>query len=106
MLAYQARSPLRQACCQIHKSFYIPSVIISHFFQQELHNKLQMEKSRLAAAVQACEAATASISRPSSPLEASIHPIPERELTVRAKLEDLIDQVRRIFDRESSCHQY
>lgn len=60
---------------------------------QTLHNKLQAEKSRLAVAVQACEAATASISRPSSPLESAMQPIPERELIVRAKLEDLIDQV-------------
>lgn len=64
---------------------------------QSLHNKLQAEKSRLALAVQACEAATASISRPSSPLEATIQQIPEKELMVRAKLEDLIDQV--IFRR-------
>lgn len=60
---------------------------------QNLHNKLQGEKSRLAIAVQACEAATASISRPSSPLEPNIPQIPEKELHVRAKLEDLIDQV-------------
>lgn len=60
---------------------------------QVLHNKLNTEKSRLALAVQACEAATASISRPSSPLEATIQQIPEKELAVRAKLEDLIDQV-------------
>lgn len=63
---------------------------------QSIHNKLQAEKSRLAVAVQACEAATASISRPSSPLETAMHQIPEKELVVRAKLEDLIDQV--IFD--------
>lgn len=58
-----------------------------------LHSKLQGEKSCLALAVQACEAATASISRPSSPLETAMQPIPEKELIVRAKLEDLIDQV-------------
>lgn len=62
---------------------------------QNLHNKLQGEKSRLAIAVQACEAATASISRPSSPLEPNIPQIPEKELHVRAKLEDLIDQVNK-----------
>lgn len=61
---------------------------------QNLHNKLQGEKSRLAVAVQACESATASISRPSSPLEPHIPQIPEKELLVRGKLEDLIDQVR------------
>lgn len=60
---------------------------------QTLHNKLQGEKSRLAIAVQACESATASISRPSSPLEPHIPQIPEKELLVRGKLEDLIDQV-------------
>lgn len=60
---------------------------------QNLHNKLQNEKSRLAIAVQACEAATASISRPSSPLDTTQQPIPEKELMVRARLEDLIDQV-------------
>lgn len=62
---------------------------------QNLNNKLQAEKSRLAAAVQACEAATASISRPSSPLESAMQAIPERELVVRAKLEDLLDQVNK-----------
>lgn len=60
---------------------------------QTLHNKLQSEKGRLAIAVQACESATASISRPSSPLEPHIPQIPEKELMVRGKLEDLIDQV-------------
>ena len=60
-----------------------------------MHNRLQMEKSRLAAAVQACEAATASISRPGSPIHGTtINAVPERELQVKAKLEDLIDQVR------------
>lgn len=60
---------------------------------QMLHNKLQGEKSRLAQAVQACETATASISRPSSPLEPHIPQIPEKELLIQGKLEDLIDQV-------------
>lgn len=58
-----------------------------------MHNKLQAEKSRLAVAVQACEAATASISRPSSPRDTLPPPIPQKELEVRARLEDLIDQV-------------
>lgn len=49
----------------------------------ELNNNLQNEKVRLALAIQACEAATASISRPSSPLEASSQVIPEKELMVR-----------------------
>ncbi|XP_037820489.1 nesprin-1-like, partial [Lucilia sericata] len=60
---------------------------------QNMQNKLNNEKSRLASAVQACEAATASISRPSSPLETAMQVIPERELIVRAKLEDLLDQI-------------
>lgn len=59
-----------------------------------MHTKLQTEKSRLAIAVQACEAATASISRPSSPRDALPPPIPLRELEVKARLEDMIDQVR------------
>jgi len=58
-----------------------------------------MEKSRLAVAVQACEAATASISRPSSPLDTAVQPIPQQELMVRAKLEDLIDQVGLSFNK-------
>lgn len=66
-----------------------------------MHNKLQGEKSRLALAVQACEAATASISRPGTPGsfidEGPSAPIPQRELEVRAKLEDLIDQVSSKF---------
>jgi nesprin-1 len=44
-------------------------------------------------AVQACEAAAACISRPSSPQDTIPPPIPDRELVVRARLEDLIDQV-------------
>jgi nesprin-1 len=63
------------------------------FVLQSLHNKLQAEKSRLAVAVQACEAAAACISRPSSPQDTVPPPIPDRELIVRARLEDLIDQV-------------
>lgn len=63
------------------------------FILQSMHNKLQAEKSRLAVAVQACEAATASISRPSSPRDILPPPIPIKELEVRARLEDLIDQV-------------
>lgn len=58
-----------------------------------MHGKLQGEKARLQLAVQACEAATASISRPSSPQEIAPVPIPQQELLVRAKMEDLIDQV-------------
>ena len=34
-----------------------------------IHNRLQNEKSRLVTAIQACEAATACISRPTTPLE-------------------------------------
>jgi nesprin-1 len=63
------------------------------FVLQSLHNKLQAEKARLAVAVQACEAAAACISRPSSPQDTVPPPIPDRELVVRARLEDLIDQV-------------
>lgn len=58
-----------------------------------VHNRLQGEKSRLAVAVQACEAAAACISRPSSPQDTAHAPIPDREIAVRVRLEDLIDQV-------------
>ncbi|CAG9579065.1 unnamed protein product [Danaus chrysippus] len=57
-----------------------------------LHNRLQTEKSRLCAAVAACSAAAASVSRPSSPADTAPPPVPQRELHVRARLEDLIDQ--------------
>lgn len=59
-----------------------------------MHGKLQGEKARLALAIQACEAATASISRPSSPIDIMPVPIPHQEIVVRARLEDLIDQVQ------------
>lgn len=59
-----------------------------------IHNKLQAEKARLATAVQACEAATACISRPSSPQDPLPAPVPPRELQVRTRLEDLIDQAQ------------
>lgn len=65
---------------------------------QNYHNKLQVEKSRLLHAVQACEAATASISRPSSPIDSAHQVIPEKELMVRARLEDLIDEVSLIVN--------
>ncbi|XP_025834538.1 nesprin-1 isoform X2 [Agrilus planipennis] len=63
-------------------------------FAKDMHEKLQGEKQRLALAVQACEAATASISRPSSPRDNLPPPIPQKELEVRGRLEDLIDQVQ------------
>lgn len=58
-----------------------------------LHNKLQGEKTRLTLAVEACEAAVACVSRPGSPLDAPPVQIPAREVEVRNKLEELIDQV-------------
>ncbi|XP_066158002.1 muscle-specific protein 300 kDa isoform X10 [Euwallacea fornicatus] len=58
---------------------------------KSLHAKLQAEKNKLAVAVQACEDATASISRPSSPKDALPPPVPIKELECRARLEDLID---------------
>ncbi|XP_055538750.1 muscle-specific protein 300 kDa isoform X3 [Wyeomyia smithii] len=61
---------------------------------QEYQRKLHLEKSRLFHAIQACEAATASISRPSSPVEMSHQVIPEKELLVRARLEDVTDEVQ------------
>ncbi|KAF5292003.1 hypothetical protein FQA39_LY14120 [Lamprigera yunnana] len=64
---------------------------------KNMHGKLQSEKSRLAIAVQACEAATACISRPSSPRDVLPPPIPHREMEVRARLEDLIDQKHKDF---------
>nr|XP_034172930.1 nesprin-1 isoform X14 [Osmia lignaria] len=59
-----------------------------------LHNKLQGEKTRLALAVEACEAAVACVSRPGSPLDAPAVQIPAREVEVRNKLEELIDQAQ------------
>ncbi|KAF3420921.1 hypothetical protein E2986_09204 [Frieseomelitta varia] len=59
-----------------------------------LHNKLQGEKTRLALAVEACEAAVACVSRPGSPLDAPPVQIPAREVEVRNKLEELIDQAQ------------
>ncbi|XP_043244080.1 nesprin-1-like [Amphibalanus amphitrite] len=61
---------------------------------RSLHNELQSEKSRLDTAVQICEAATASISRPSSPHDQPPDTVPERELQVRCQLELLIDQAQ------------
>jgi nesprin-1 len=60
---------------------------------QGILSKLQVEKSRLLLAVQACEAAKACISRPSSPMENFHQMIPEKELMVRARLDDAIDDV-------------
>lgn len=63
-----------------------------------LQDKLQQEKQRLTLACQACEAATASISRPSSPVFNQSPQIPEKELLVRAKLEDLVDKLLPCID--------
>ena len=62
-------------------------------FLQGLHNRLQNEKARLATAIQACESASASISRPSSPLDEAPEANHKRENEAKQKLEDLIDQV-------------
>lgn len=62
-----------------------------------LHNKLQGEKARLALAVEACEAAAACVSRPGSPLDALPIQVPAREVEVRTRLDDLIDQVFLIY---------
>lgn len=56
-------------------------------------NKLQNEKTKLALAVQACEAAVASISRPSSPVESTNSQISEQEIAIRLRLENNLDQV-------------
>lgn len=61
-------------------------------------NKLQNEKQRLLLACQACEAATASISRPSSPVFNQSPQVPEKELIVRAKLDDLVDKLLPCID--------
>jgi hypothetical protein len=64
---------------------------------QGLHNRLQSEKATLQAAVQACEAAVASVSRPGTPLTAAgggaMSGAPEKEVQIKLKLEDLIDKV-------------
>ena len=57
-----------------------------------IHNRLQNEKSRLATAIQACETATASISRPTSPMDDENDVMHKRENDAKLKLEDLIDQ--------------
>ena len=64
------------------------------YLHQGIHNRLQNEKSRLATAITACETATASISRPSSPMD-SEHgsEATQKENDAKIKLEDLIDQV-------------
>lgn len=69
-----------------------------------LHNKLQGEKTRLALAVEACEAAVACVSRPGSPLDAPPVQIPAREVEVRNKLEELIDQVFNLIYLLLLCH--
>ena len=61
---------------------------------QLLHNKLQAEKVKLASAVQNCEAAIACVSRPGSPTGQPSSPVFDKEVSVRLRLEDNIDQVR------------
>ncbi|KAL7297367.1 hypothetical protein TKK_0009753 [Trichogramma kaykai] len=59
-----------------------------------LYNKLLSEKARLALAVEACEAAAACLSRPGSPLDSPSVPIPAKEMEVRTRLDDVIDQMQ------------
>ncbi|XP_032455805.1 nesprin-1 isoform X11 [Nasonia vitripennis] len=67
-----------------------------------LYNKLQGEKARLVAAVEACEAAAACVSRPGSPLDAPSVQIPAKEMEVRNRLDDLIDQRTEQSETDSS----
>lgn len=67
-------------------------------FMTSMQNKLQNEKQRLTLACQACEAATASISRPSSPVFNQSPQIPEKEILVRLKLDDLVDKLLPCID--------
>ncbi|KAL1462332.1 hypothetical protein WDU94_014173, partial [Cyamophila willieti] len=67
--------------------------LAENFDTLDLLNKLEHEKNRLGAAIQAGEAATACISRPSSPLESAHPPVPDREIAIRLRLEDQIEQV-------------
>ncbi|CAH1403532.1 unnamed protein product [Nezara viridula] len=66
-----------------------------HEAYKVLQNKLEGEKTRLGAAIAACEAAAACISRPSSPQDPTTAPIPDREIAVRVRLEDLVDTCER-----------
>lgn len=59
---------------------------------------MQGEKTRLALAIQACEAAVASISRPSSPVESSNSQIAEQEISIRLRLEEYLDQVNSVMN--------
>merc|ERR1712223_1708508 len=54
-----------------------------------MHSRLENGKSRLVSAIQACEAATACISRPTTPLE-DVKSLKETE--AKQTLEDLMDQ--------------
>lgn len=72
---------------------FFPKIESLYIFLQGLHNRLQNEKARLATAIQACESASASISRPSSPLDEAPDANHKKENEAKHKLEDLIDQV-------------
>ena len=72
---------------------FFPKIESLYIFLQGLHNRLQNEKARLATAIQACESASASISRPSSPLDEAPDANNKKEKEAKLKLEDLIDQV-------------
>ena len=67
---------------------------IYDYLIQGIHYRLQNEKSRLATAIQICETATASIFRPTSPMDAENDNSQKREGDAKLKLEDLIDQVK------------
>lgn len=77
-------------CVKKEKLICLSAFVIN---SQVTHAKLQIEKTRLALAVQACEAAAACISRPNTPQDPIPHCAPESELNARTKLEDFLDQV-------------
>jgi nesprin-1 len=60
---------------------------------QDIYKNLLKEKEFLSTAVHSYEAAKASISRPTSPIDAQSQIVPEKELLTRARLEDATDQV-------------
>ena len=68
-----------------------------------MHSKIQNEKSRLSSAIQACEAATASISRPSSPADGPNGQL-KKEAEAKLKLDELSDQVRLIYLIDFACY--
>ncbi|XP_013784499.1 nesprin-1-like, partial [Limulus polyphemus] len=70
-------------------------------------SQLVMARQQLQTAIQGCVEATTSLSRPSSPEDAIVSPLPERETQIKIRLQDFIEQAEsRIVAINNIVHEW